>query len=124
VRECGTWAGKGAERLGLAGQVRREDFMALVNNKAPGTDQRITVRLKEDRRTGYDFCFAVPKSVSLYLAETGDKAVEQMILEAFNETMTDVEARMETRVRIGGPDRDRTTGNMVYASFIHRPAGL
>src|SRR6516225_10768711 len=46
-------------------------------------------------------------------------AVEQMILEAFNETMTDVEARMETRVRIGGPDRDRTTGNMVYASFIH-----
>lgn len=50
VRECGTWAGKGAERLGLAGQVRREDFMALANNKAPGTDQRITVRLKEDRR--------------------------------------------------------------------------
>src|SRR6516162_538898 len=119
VRECGTWAGKGAERLGLAGQVRREDFMALANNKVPGTDERLTVRRKEDRRTGYDFCFAVPKSVSLYLAETGDKAVEQMILEAFNETMTDVEARMETRVRIGGPDRDRTTGNMVYASFIH-----
>jgi conjugative relaxase-like TrwC/TraI family protein len=43
-----------------------------------------------------------------------------MIHDSFTETMTDIEARMETRVRIGGQDRDRTTGNMVYASFVHR----
>jgi hypothetical protein len=51
--------------------------------------------------------------------------------EAFRETMVDVEARMETRVRgadEGGNQRDenRTTGNIVYATFVHtvsRPIG-
>ena len=47
-----------------------------------------------------------------------------MIYDAFRETMVDVEARMETRVRgadEGGNHRDenRTTGNMVYAAFVH-----
>lgn len=119
TRECGTWGGKGAQRLGLVGEVRREDFVALANNKAPGKEETLTVRLKEDRRTGYDFCFAVPKSVSVYLAETGDKVVERMIHDSFTETMADIEARIETRVRIDGQDRDRTTGNIVYAFFVH-----
>ena len=39
----------------------------------------------------------VPKSVSLYLAETDDSALERMIQEAFRETMADAENRMEAR---------------------------
>jgi conjugative relaxase-like TrwC/TraI family protein len=77
-----------------------------------------------NRRAGYDFCFSVPKSVSLYLVETGDRAVEQLIHEAFKETMLDIENRMETRVRGKGEDgqvrnEERTTGNLIYASFVH-----
>jgi hypothetical protein len=69
--------------------------------------------------------FSVPKSVSLYLAETGDKSVEAMICESFQETMAELESRMETRVRgrgSAGKERncDRTTGNLVFAALVHR----
>jgi len=124
VKEQAVWGGKGAERLGLKGEVTREEFLALASNKIPGTEENLTVRTKDKRTAGYDFCYSVPKSVSVYLALSGDRAVERMINEAFQETMVDVEARMETRVR--GADEqgsqrheNRTTSNMVYAAFVH-----
>jgi len=131
AKEPGIWSGKGAERLRLSGEVTREDFLALASNKVPGTKEKLTVRTKDKRTAGYDFCYSIPKSVSVYLALSGDPAVERMIREAFRETMVDVEARMETRVRgadEGGNQRDenRTTGNIVYAAFVDtvsRPIG-
>ncbi len=119
-KDQGVWGGKGAEMLGLGKQVTREQFIALASNKMPGTNQTLTVRNKEKRTPGYDFCFSVPKSVSVYLAERGDGFVEQMIHESFTEAMDDIESRMETRVRIGGEDTDRVSGNMLYAWFVHR----
>jgi conjugative relaxase-like TrwC/TraI family protein len=120
-QNAGRWGGKGAERLWLSGAVTREDFMALVSNEMPGVPgKKLTVRTKEKRTAGYDWCFAVPKSVPLYLAETGDQVVERMVEESFKETLGDVEARMETRVRVGDQDTDRTTGEIVYAWFVHR----
>jgi len=122
--EQGIWGGKGAERLGLVGEVQREDFVSLASNKVPGSEETLTIRTKDKRTAGYDFCFSVPKSVSIYLAETGDKPLERMIHQSFTETMSDVESRMEGRVRGKGDDgleRDfnRMTANMVYASFVH-----
>ena len=38
---------------------------------------------------------------------------------AVDETMREIEAEMKTRVRMGRQDTDRTTGNMVWAEFIH-----
>ena len=124
AKELGVWGGKGADGLGLKGEVAREDFLALASNEVPGTGAKLTVRTKDKRTAGYDFCYSVPKSVSVYLALSGDPAVERMIREAFRETMVDVEARMETRVRgadEGGNHRDenRTTGNLVHAAFVH-----
>jgi conjugative relaxase-like TrwC/TraI family protein len=80
VRQLG---GKGAELLGLKGGVTREDFLALASNNVPGTGENLTVRTKDKRTAGYDFCYSVPKSVSVYLALSGDRAVERMINEAF-----------------------------------------
>jgi conjugative relaxase-like TrwC/TraI family protein len=149
--ETGGWAGKGAELLGLQGDVSREQFVALASNQRPDTKERLTPRTNDtrtetkrvfdpktktwiekevevsNRRAGYDFCFSAPKSVSIYLAETADKAVERMVHEAVRETMAAVEANMETRLRgkdEDGNERDgdenRTTGNMLYGSFVHR----
>ena len=124
AKELGVWGGKGAERLGLKGEVTREEFLALASNEVPGTGENLTVRTKDKRTAGYDFCYSVPKSGSVYLALSGDRAVERMINEAFRETMVDVEARMETRVR--GADEqgsqrneNRITGKIVYAAFVH-----
>ncbi len=101
----------------------REDFIRLASNEKPD-EGPLTERTKEKRRAGYDFTFSVPKSVSLYLAETGDREVEAMIQAAFKETMADIERRMEARVRGKDEDgflrdEDRVTGNLLYAAFTH-----
>src|SRR5271166_977443 len=72
-----------------------------------------------NRRAGYDFTFSAPKSVSLYLAINEDKVVEQMITEAVDETMAEIETRMETKVRKGYQHDNRLSPNMVYAKFVH-----
>ena len=48
--ERGQWGGRGAERLGLHGDVNRKDFIALASNKRPGTDETLTVRMKTTRK--------------------------------------------------------------------------
>src|SRR5690349_19885607 len=78
TQDQGIWGGKGAERLGLMGDVQRDDFVALAENKIPGTQERLTIRTKDKRTAGYDFCFSAPKSISIYLAHTGDKPLERM----------------------------------------------
>lgn len=65
AKEPGVWGGKGAERLGLKGEVIREDFLALASNEVPGTGENLTVRTKDKRTAGYDFCYSIPKSVSV-----------------------------------------------------------
>jgi conjugative relaxase-like TrwC/TraI family protein len=118
----GRWGGKGAARLGLGVKVSREQFMALGNNKDPHTGKRLTMRQKKKRTCGYDMCFSVPKSLSLYLATQEDQKVESMILDAFRETIALMEDNMETRVRVNGRNETRSTGNMIYARFTHREA--
>ena len=49
-RVTGEWVGKGAESLGLSGEVRPEDFEALRVNLRPGTGERLTPRTKETRQ--------------------------------------------------------------------------
>jgi len=145
----GTWGGKGAAMLGLKGEVQRNDFVALINNRWPRANgERLTVRMNKtrledvkdkktglpvidpetgnvqkrevsNRRVGYDLTFSVPKSVSLYLAVNQDKVVEQVIAEALDETMATIEARMETKVRKGYLHDNRVSPNMVYAKFVH-----
>jgi TrwC relaxase len=46
----GQWGGKGAELLGLRGDVSRKDFIALASNKPPGAGETLTVRMKTTRK--------------------------------------------------------------------------
>jgi hypothetical protein len=134
--------------LGLKGKVERKDLVSLAGNKVPWTGKRLTLRKNttreeklrdketgipildtesgqpiktqvSNRRAGYDFTFSVPKSVSLYLAVDGDKVVEELIAEALDQAMTEIEARMETKVRKGYQQENRPSPNIIYAKFIH-----
>jgi conjugative relaxase-like TrwC/TraI family protein len=115
----GCWGGKGASRLGLEGQVDKFSFERLCDNLDPQTGKPLTVRTRTERRVGYDFTFSVPKSVSLLYAMSGDQAILGAFRESVDETMREMEAEMKTRVRMGGKDEDRFSGNMVWAEFIH-----
>jgi conjugative relaxase-like TrwC/TraI family protein len=115
----GSWGGKGASRLGLEGTVDKFSFERLCDNRNPTTGEQLTVRTRGERTVGYDFTFSVPKSVSLLYAMSGDQDILSAFRAAVDETMREMEAEMKTRIRAGGQDTDRTTGNMVWAEFIH-----
>eukprot|EP00456_Euglypha_rotunda_P013378 TRINITY_DN139_c0_g1_i1.p1 TRINITY_DN139_c0_g1~~TRINITY_DN139_c0_g1_i1.p1 ORF type:complete len:898 (+),score=195.59 TRINITY_DN139_c0_g1_i1:2884-5577(+) len=115
----GAWGGKGAQRLGLAGTVDKFSFERLCDNRDPRTGRPLTVRTRTERTVGYDVTFSVPKSVSLLYAMCGDEEILEAFRSAVDETMREMEAEMKTRVRRSHQDINRTTGNMVWAEFIH-----
>lgn len=115
----GVWRGKAAERLGLTGEIDQKDWEKLCDNMNPATGERLTQRQREDRRVGYDFNFHVPKSVSLLYGLTQDERILKAFQSSVNATMNDIESEIQTRVRRGGKDEDRTTGNMVWGEYTH-----
>ena len=128
-RIAGEWIGLGAERLGLAGKVRAEDFLRLCENQHPSSGETLTQRLNTtrtesgdtaaNRRIFFDFTFSPPKSVSI----AGFLGQDERILEAHNRAvrlaLREFEAFTATRVRVGGGQGDRLTGNFAAALFTH-----
>ena len=122
----GHWGGRGAEMLGLSGEVQKEHFNALLENRRPD-GSRLTARDCPTRRPGYDFTFDVPKSVSLAYAIGGDERILEAVRIAVLKTMQELEKDMHARVRKGGAFHDRKTSNMIWADFMHlttRPTAL
>jgi conjugative relaxase-like TrwC/TraI family protein len=128
-RVAGEWIGLGAERLGLSGKVRAEDFLRLCENQHPATGEKLTPELKTtriqngekvaDRRIFYDFTFSPPKSVSI----AGLIGEDERILKAHSHAVTlalrEFEAFAATRIRKDGAQNDRVTGNFAAARFTH-----
>jgi conjugative relaxase-like TrwC/TraI family protein len=127
----GVWRGKLAERLELRGEVRREDFQALLRNEKPQggrlTARKNTTRLQDgkrvsNRQVGYDWTFGAPKSVSIYLEAADDREMEAICHRALNRTLEKIEADMQCKVRKGGVHEDRSAPGMLMAVFEHRDA--
>ncbi len=87
-RVLGQWYGVGAEKWGLSGATRAEEFLRLCENLHPQTGERLTLRQKTtrvefdsdgeehqkaNRRVFYDFTFSPPKSVSIVALVNDDK---------------------------------------------------
>jgi len=117
----GQWIGAGAERLGLKGEVTREQFHALCENQNPNNGERLTQRqLKEgQRRVFYDFTCSAPKSVSVLAVTLADERLVMAHEEATRIAFRELEAFAATRVRKKGGQKDRTTGNLAAAAFTH-----
>ncbi len=128
-RVAGEWVGLGADRLGLSGKVRADDFLRLCENQHPATGDTLTPRLNttrnEDghetanRRIFYDFTFSPPKSVSLMALIGVDERLSDAHGRAVQLALREFEAFAATRIRTGGAQNDRITGNFVTALFTH-----
>jgi conjugative relaxase-like TrwC/TraI family protein len=116
---AGQWFGKGAQQLGLKGQVEQESYFALCDNLHPETGEQLTPRQKQNRRPMYDWTFSAPKAISVLYEYSGDDRILDAFRTSMKETMQDAEAEMKTRVRKGGTDEDRLTRNLVGAEFLH-----
>ena len=80
----GKWCGRGAELLGLKGEVTSEDFEAVRQGLDPQTGEFLRQRYSADRiasngaeqskaRSLYDMTFSAPKSVSVMAIVGGDE---------------------------------------------------
>ncbi len=124
----GEWFGLGAEKLGLKGAVREADFLALCDGLNPETGRFLTARKKllrwekgklvANRRVFYDFTLSPPKSVSV-VALMRDIRILEAHNRAVRVAMAELEKFAETRVRKGGQNNERVTGNFVGAAFRH-----
>jgi conjugative relaxase-like TrwC/TraI family protein len=115
----GQWGGKAAERLDLAGDILRQQFEKLCDNRHPFSGEQLTARMRKDRRVGYDFTFDASKSVSILYGITDDPALLDAFREAVRATMEEMEAGVKTRVRKRGQYGERIVANMAWAEFIH-----
>jgi conjugative relaxase-like TrwC/TraI family protein len=130
----GEWHGKLAEKLGLAGAVRAEDFARLSEGQDPQSGEQLVKHRKvheyqtEDGKTvspvehraGWDATFSAPKSISLTALVGGDDRVREAHREAVNIALNELERY--TQARIGGNRPAETTGQFVVAKFEHDTA--
>jgi len=114
------WQGKGAEELGLSGDVDRDQFRELLDGKVAG-QQLGTVRDGQlEHRPGWDVTLSAPKSVSIMAEVAGDRRLIAAHGEAVKTALKHVETHMAaTRVRHGGNVTRDATGNLIVASFQH-----
>lgn len=114
----GQWLGKGAEKLGLAGQVDAKAFEAVLRGFLPdgsrvGSDNRA-------HRPGTDLTFSMPKSWSLIALVGGDSRVLDAYGTAVRETLAWAEKNLaETRMEVKGKEQVVRTGNLVIGLFQH-----
>lgn len=116
------WMGQGAARLGLEGEVGKDDFVPLLNGKLP--DGQVLSRKTaegDDHAPGWDFTFSAPKSVSIAalvgkderLVKAHDQAVAAAVgyLEQYGAT---------TRVRTAEQGVENVaTGELTVATYRH-----
>jgi conjugative relaxase-like TrwC/TraI family protein len=121
-KQPGHWIGTAAEKLGLQpGEVAtREAFLRLCDNQHPDTAEQLTPQQFRARRIYFDFVCSPPKSVSILAVTMGDKRIIEAHKEASGIALRELEQFAATRIRKGGiEDRDRVTGNLVGAAFVH-----
>jgi len=129
-RVQGEWQGRGAELLGLSGNVTQEQFEAVRESLHPETGEYLRPRHSADRvavdgseqskaRFLYDLTFSAPKSVSIQAMVAGDERLIAAHDEAVRSTLAEAENHAATRVRLHGANEDRTTGNWIVATYRH-----
>lgn len=118
-RTSGRWAGRGAEALGLSGDVRKEDFERLLSGQGPHGNVLIASGPK-GHRAGIDLTFSAPKSVSVISLVMGEAQVRGAHEKALSATLSHIEERYsQARETKAGETKKIETGNMVIAMFDH-----
>ncbi len=115
------WHGKGAERLGLFGEVDRELMHSIMNGELPAGDR---VGMEKDgewqHAPGFDATLSAPKSVSVMALAGGDTRLIQAHRESVKAALNFIEERVAAcRIREAGEIRREETGNLLIASFDH-----
>ncbi len=117
--EPSQWDGLAAAALGLAGEVDRAQFEALLNGVLPNG---VTLKRGQDgkHQPGWDLTFSAPKSVSLLALVGADSRVIEAHDLAVSQALKYLESETaQARIKQGGKSAIETTGNWIIARFNH-----
>ncbi|PZP60941.1 MAG: conjugal transfer protein TraA, partial [Azospira oryzae] len=118
---AGVWHGSAAEKLGLFGDVRAEDFRKLAEGYSPRGEALVQNAGDPERRAAWDLTFSAPKDLSVIWAVGDEKTrheIERVHDRAVAETLRELEERFGlTRRGQGGHETEH--GGMVFAVFRH-----
>ncbi|MDE0805362.1 MAG: relaxase domain-containing protein, partial [Acidimicrobiales bacterium] len=124
----GSWIGRGADRLGLGGDVVGADLRALLAGNHPRSDSRLAGRPGRAHTPGWDMTFSAPKSVSILYGLGGVEVAAQVAAAhdlAVREAVRWLEAHATvSRRRFGGQVTTVAGEGLVIASFRHRTSRL
>lgn len=114
------WQGRGAAALGLAGEIDRAQFHALLDGQVAGQQLGTMRGGNREHRPGWDITLSAPKSVSIMAEVAGDRRLIAAHGAAVQVAMAHVEQHMAaTRIRESGEVVRDVTRNLVIASFQH-----
>lgn len=116
----GTFQGKLADRLKIAGPATKEVFFRLCENKHPTLRESLTPNTRNNRITGWDISYHAPKSLSILHALSKDNHLLKAFEGAVKDAMDEIEKDVKTRVRKNNQYDDRKTGEILYAGFTHQ----
>jgi len=130
----GVWYGQLAERWGLVGEVREDQFQRLAGGQHPITGEQLvrhqTARETRnargetattmEHRAGWDATFSAPKTVSITALVGGDMRVREAHRDSVQVALNELEPYVQAR--LGGNRQPETTGNAVAALFEHDSA--
>jgi conjugative relaxase-like TrwC/TraI family protein len=120
-QETSLWAGEGAEKAGLSGQVEIEAFKAILDGKMPDGTLIGTGGKEGNRAVGFDMTFSAPKTLSMLAYVGGDERLLAANLKAAQTAIAWAERNLaETRMKgADGKMQAVKTGNLVAALFQH-----
>lgn len=114
------WLGKGAERLGLKGEVDSGRFSALLKGQVASQQLGTHRDGVLEHRPGWDVTFSAPKSVSVLAEVAGDRRLFEAHDRAVQTALELAEQHLAaTRIRREGTVTREVTDNLVIASFRH-----
>lgn len=112
------WLGKGAEKLGLEGEVTPENFRCVLKGKSPDGETLRQEARTGKTRAGIDLTFSSPKSVSI-MAVT-DKDIHDAHNKAINSVFGYIEKNIASaRISMNYQKSTVKTENLVAARFNH-----
>ena len=119
----GQTLGKGAEAMGLGGEITAEQFKAILNGVDPMSGVQLRAKPKHHQgseRAGWDVTLSPPKSVSIQALVAGDTRLIEADRQAAIRAIQEVEACALGRRR-GGKEWVQTA-NVVAVMFEHHDA--
>ncbi|TYA74913.1 MobF family relaxase [Seonamhaeicola marinus] len=116
------WSGKLADKLGLSGEVERDDLFAVVKNRHPQTGEKLKPREHKNMRSSQDLTVSLGKDLSILRALTKDPEVKKDITDsviAANDVMLkEMEKLVQVRTHKGLATKNIYTGNMLISSYL------